>query len=152
MRRRGSHSPFHRHHSSYYIMSRSLGPELGGAMGCLFYTAFSVSAAFYAIGFATGVPARAILVWWHSLVFVVSVCGACAEVQSTWFPDNHSRWLITLVSSCALGVLVIVALIGAGIAFVLGGFQYRQKARFFRGLYQNQCATLRRAVCSHLHW
>eukprot|EP00954_Amorphochlora_amoebiformis_P008165 633510-Amorphochlora_amoeboformis.AAC.1 len=36
---------------SYFMISRSLGPELGGAMGFLFYISYAVSATFYAAGF-----------------------------------------------------------------------------------------------------
>lgn len=41
----------------YYLISRSLGPEFGGAIGLVLFLAQSVSVAFYAIGFAEGVNA-----------------------------------------------------------------------------------------------
>jgi len=40
---------------SYYMISRSLGPEFGGAIGILFYVAYAFGASFYFIGFAEGV-------------------------------------------------------------------------------------------------
>jgi amino acid transporter len=41
----------------YYLISRTLGPEFGGAIGVVLYLAQSISVAFYAIGFAEGVTA-----------------------------------------------------------------------------------------------
>ena len=38
---------------SYFMISRSLGPEFGGAMGMLFYVAYAMGVCFYIIGFST---------------------------------------------------------------------------------------------------
>eukprot|EP01006_Ploeotia_vitrea_P025390 TRINITY_DN58260_c0_g1_i1.p1 TRINITY_DN58260_c0_g1~~TRINITY_DN58260_c0_g1_i1.p1 ORF type:complete len:1001 (-),score=502.59 TRINITY_DN58260_c0_g1_i1:118-2793(-) len=73
---------------SYYMMSRSLGPELGGAIGCLFYAAFAVGSCFYAVGFAT-------------------------EVQETWFSHHKGPWLLRGIASVALLFVLGVALMGA---------------------------------------
>lgn len=41
----------------YYLISRTLGPEFGGALGCVLFLAQSVSIAFYLIGFGEAVAA-----------------------------------------------------------------------------------------------
>lgn len=41
----------------YYLISRTLGPQFGGAIGIVLFLAQSVSVAFYAIGFAEGATA-----------------------------------------------------------------------------------------------
>ena len=41
----------------YYLISRTLGPEFGGALGCVLFLAQSVSIAFYLIGFGEVVAA-----------------------------------------------------------------------------------------------
>jgi amino acid transporter len=69
----------------YYLISRSLGPEFGGAIGIVLFLAQSVSIAFYAIGFGEGVtavvgvdwltPARVAVVA-IGLLFVLAWLGA----------------------------------------------------------------------------
>lgn len=78
---------------SYFMMSRSLGPELGGAMGILFYVAFAVGVSFYTIGFAT-------------------------EVKDTFFAHHETHWTIVIISSLALFLVLLVSYMGA--AFFTG--------------------------------
>jgi potassium/chloride transporter 9 len=74
---------------SYFIISRSLGPEAGGAIGVLFYLAYGVGSTFYTIGFAT-------------------------EVQETWYPERAGqKWFLLAISSMVLAVILVVSLIGA---------------------------------------
>ena len=47
----------------YYLISRTLGPEFGGAIGIVLFLAQSISVAFYAIGFAEGVSALVTIDW-----------------------------------------------------------------------------------------
>jgi amino acid transporter len=76
---------------SYFMISRSLGPEFGGAMGMLFYVAYAMGVAFYIIGFAT-------------------------EVQTTWFPDLDKiagKWCRIIVGSVGLLFVLSISAIGA---------------------------------------
>eukprot|EP00753_Platysulcus_tardus_P006990 PLAT14754.2.p1 GENE.PLAT14754.2~~PLAT14754.2.p1 ORF type:complete len:912 (+),score=500.85 PLAT14754.2:57-2792(+) len=72
---------------AYFMISRSLGPELGGSVGLLFYVANALGTTFYVFAFAE-------------------------EVQNRWFQsttgDGHTRLLIatlTLVSLLAIGIV-----------------------------------------------
>lgn len=73
----------------YYIISRTLGIEFGGAVGVVLYLAISVSIAFYAIGFA--------------------------EAIVTAF-DSDSTRLIQLVAAGLVLLMATIAFIGADLA------------------------------------
>ena len=69
--------------------SRCLGPEFGGAIGLLFYSAYTMGVAFYTIGFATA-------------------------VQTTFFADStEPLWLIRGIGSAGLLFVLGVSLMGA---------------------------------------
>eukprot|EP01128_Nolandella_sp_AFSM9_P006542 TRINITY_DN3397_c0_g1_i1.p1 TRINITY_DN3397_c0_g1~~TRINITY_DN3397_c0_g1_i1.p1 ORF type:complete len:837 (+),score=144.49 TRINITY_DN3397_c0_g1_i1:333-2513(+) len=75
---------------TYFLISRSVGPELGGAIGVLFYLAYAVGTTFYISGFAEGVI--------------------------TFLPEQtiFSRyWLHVLVGTGALLIVLTISLIGA---------------------------------------
>ncbi len=70
----------------YYLISRTLGHQFGGAIGTVLYLAQSVSVAFYCIGFAEAL---------------------CAMIQPL-------PWLTPrLVAFCAVGLLFVLAWLGA---------------------------------------
>lgn len=73
----------------YYLISRTLGSEFGGAIGVVLFLAQSVSVAFYAIGFA--------------------------EVVASFF-DLQSPWAVRLVALGAVVVLFFFAWAGADVA------------------------------------
>lgn len=52
---------------AYYLISRSLGPEFGGAIGVVFSIANAVAAAMYIVGFAETIR-DILLVISHSLI------------------------------------------------------------------------------------
>ncbi|ETV96376.1 hypothetical protein, variant [Aphanomyces invadans] len=75
---------------SYYLISRSLGPEFGGAIGLQFYLLYASGVAMYLVGFAE-------------------------EVEQTWFPHSPwgKKWVVVAVASTTLATIVCIALIGA---------------------------------------
>lgn len=74
----------------YYLISRTLGMEFGGAIGIVLYLAQTVSIAFYAIGFGEAVSAIAeIEAWWApqaiaagAVLFLFVFAWAGADVAS----------------------------------------------------------------------
>ena len=42
----------------YYIISRTLGVDFGGALGLILFVAQAISVAFYCVGFGEGVASR----------------------------------------------------------------------------------------------
>merc|ERR1719295_1333920 len=77
---------------SYYMISRTLGPEFGGSIGLLFYSAYCVGVAFYCMGFAE-------------------------ELVDTWYDEYDSTqtyWLEVIWASAILAICLAVALAGAG--------------------------------------
>lgn len=95
---------------AYFLISRSLGLEMGGSVGMPLYLAQAISVAFYVVGFA--------------------------ESAQYLFPQLDGKFF----SVCTLGVLVMVAWFGAGIAikaqFVIFGTLVISLASFFVG-YEN---------------
>ena len=73
----------------YFLISRTLGIEFGGAVGVVLYLAISVSIAFYAIGFA--------------------------EALVTAFGDDRAR-IVQLVAAALVVLLAAVAFVGADLA------------------------------------
>ncbi|OQS00948.1 basolateral NaK(2Cl) cotransporter [Achlya hypogyna] len=75
---------------SYYLISRSLGPEFGGAIGLQFYLLYASGVAMYLVGLAE-------------------------EVQQTWL--EHSSWekkhVVVAVAAAALVSTTAIALLGA---------------------------------------
>lgn len=72
---------------AYYMISRALGPEFGGAVGLVFFAANTLGITFYLIAFASEI---------HSII-------------------GGGHWMVTLYASSALFLLLLVGLGGAGI-------------------------------------
>jgi len=79
---------------AYYMISRALGPEFGGAVGLVFFAANTLGITFYLIAFASEI---------HSMV-------------------GGGHWMVTLYASGALFLLLLVGLGGANIFAKLNFF------------------------------
>jgi potassium/chloride transporter 9 len=80
---------------AYYVISRSMGPAMGGAIGLLFYIAYAISSAFYTIGVAAELKA---------LFWPPTSAGAAADPQ---------YWLTLGLCSGTLLLLLAISLAGA---------------------------------------
>lgn len=103
----------------YYLISRTLGMEFGGAIGIVLYLAQSVSVAFYCIGFAEALTALlgpdgyssvAIAIAAVLVIFILALLGA----------DWATRFQY----------VVMALLVGALFSFFLGGIPQWQSTTF----------------------
>lgn len=96
---------------AYYLISRSLGPEFGGAIGLVFFAAQALSVAMYVIGFT--------------------------EVMLQFLPAGTSPALVATITNLAVAFCVFV---GAGwaikIQFVILGSVVLSLLAFFAGAFQ----------------
>ena len=100
----------------YYVISRTLGVEFGGALGIVIYLAQSVSIAFYCIGFAE-VVAR--MLPWNS-TFLPQGIAACAVAFLFIFAWMGADWA-TRFQYVVMGILC-----AALISFFWGGISHWQ--------------------------
>src|ERR1700712_5768692 len=70
---------------AYYLISRSLGPEFGGAIGVVYYLGQSFNTGMNAVGFVTCLTYN---------------FGRSGGVYGNWLPDGF--WLSYLWSTCVL--------------------------------------------------
>ena len=105
----------------YYLISRTLGPEFGGALGVVLFLAQSVSIGFYCIGFGE-VLARLWLVsffgtYWPQVVAVIAV--ACLFILAWLGADWATRFQY----------VVMTILTAALISFFVGGLMQWDPAK-----------------------
>jgi amino acid transporter len=85
----------------YYLISRSLGSEFGGALGIVLFVAQSVSIAFYCIGFAEAVtPLTGLPVRWLACMAAVVLFGL-AWLGADW--ATRMQYAVFGILALALG-------------------------------------------------
>ena len=113
---------------AYFLISRSLGPEFGGAIGIVFFLAQAISVAMYVIGFAEVVhelndaPVKFVALITNVVVFICVYIGAGWTIRIQYFI------LATLVLSL--------------ISFFLGGFHEFQWDQFTTNLQPHYLNTV----------
>eukprot|EP00939_MAST-03C_sp_MAST-3C-sp1_P000184 g184.t1 len=75
---------------SYFMISRSLGPEFGGAIGLLFYLAYAIGVSFYISGFSLA-------------------------VRTNFFEDQPEYSFNLIIGSVGLVGVTVISYVGAGI-------------------------------------
>jgi amino acid transporter len=78
---------------AYYLISRSLGPEMGGAIGVCFFLANSVGIAFYMQGFT----------------------DTLAELLELQVQDPSTYWLKLAMAGSCITVETVIAIVGSGL-------------------------------------
>ena len=89
----------------YYLISRTLGVEFGGAIGLVLFLAQAVSIAFYCIGF--GEAMAGLSGWTHPYaVQFIAVAAAAALFVPAWFGADVAskfQFVVMIVLACAIG-------------------------------------------------
>ena len=108
----------------YYLISRTLGPQFGGAIGIALFLAQSISIAFYAIGFAEGVSAIVTIEWLPPRAIAALAIGPLfllAWIGSDW--ATRFQYAIMAVLGLSLVVFVIGALQSFDSATLAGNWE-----------------------------
>ncbi len=112
---------------AYYMISRSLGPEFGGAIGLALFIAQALSVPFYILGFGEAVVQNMPALAPHLRLL-------CLVAAFALFVLNYIgvRWALSaqFVVMGALGVSIIVFLGGAAINFDPGLFNENWESRY----------------------
>ena len=101
---------------TYFLVSRSVGPELGGAIGCVFFAANVVGAAFYLQGFAEVMLSAEVLNIDHNKYLWSIALGAAVLVVEAVIAIAGS----SIYSRCAFLIFIIqMGSIAYGLAALL---------------------------------
>ena len=85
----------------YYIISRTLGPALGGSIGLMFTMANIISVATYTIGFSESLLdlLADVIPSWDGIVVPQSACSVAGKFYLLYHRSvkNHPKWFFILV-------------------------------------------------------
>ncbi|MGD9008005.1 MAG: amino acid permease [Desulfobacteraceae bacterium] len=104
----------------YYLISRTLGHQFGGAIGMVLYLAQSVSVAFYCIGFAEALTAMPAAGPWMTPRIIASIAVGLLFILAWLGADWATRFQY----------VVMTLLVAALFSFFLGGLMQWESAIF----------------------
>ncbi len=104
----------------YYLISRTLGHQFGGAIGMVLYLAQSVSVAFYCIGFAEALAAMQVTAPWLTPRIIASISVGLLFILAWLGADWATRFQY----------VVMTLLTAALFSFFLGGLMQWESTTF----------------------
>lgn len=104
----------------YYLISRTLGHQFGGAIGMVLYLAQSVSVAFYCIGFAEALASMQVTAPWMTPRIIASIAVGLLFILAWLGADWATRFQY----------VVMTLLVAALFSFFLGGLMQWESATF----------------------
>ncbi len=143
---------------AYYMISRSLGPEFGGAVGCVYYLAAVIGVTFYLTAFAEnfttfGVPGYEAMdkdtqANWNLLVESVALLllFGQANVGAAFFLKFNTIIFAILIISIVVGIISFIS--GPSASHVVPGFVGPNLHTFTENTYGPKQKNLDQCICS----
>lgn len=126
---------------AYFMISRSLGPEFGGAIGLIFSMANAVAVAMYVVGFAETIRDLLKVSSWFG------VEGHCSNIELYLPFQDHGRLMIDEINDVrVIGFITIIVLLA--IALIGMEWEARVSWRYYHSCFQWLIKSAK--ICLHI--